>query len=79
VGTNITGFSFNYIPNTSYATDLDFNGDGQIGSKDLNIMLTSFGSHLGDSRWNPIVDIVADNKIDGKDLTIFLRYYGETV
>ena len=79
VGTNITGFSFNYIPNTLYATDLDFNGDGQISGRDLSIMLTSFGSHPGDSRWNPIADIVADNKIDVKDLALFLRYYGKTV
>ena len=79
VGTNITGFSFNYIPNTLYATDLDFDGDGQIGPRDLSIMLSSYGSHPGDPRWNPIADIVADNEIDGKDLTIFLRYYGKTV
>ncbi|MCJ7719718.1 hypothetical protein MUO69_07300 [Candidatus Bathyarchaeota archaeon] len=79
VGTNITGFSFNYIPNTLYATDLDFNGDGRIGSGDLSIMLTSFGSRPGDSRWNPIADIVADNKIDVKDLQLLLSYYGKTV
>jgi len=79
VGTNITGFSFNYIPNTLYATDLDFNGDGRIGSGDLNIILTSFGSHPGDPRWDPIADIVADSKIDVKDLQLLLSYYGKKV
>jgi hypothetical protein len=75
VGTNITGFSFNYIPNTLYATDLDFNGDGQIGYRDISIMLSSYGSHPGDPRWNPITDIVTDNKIDLKDLALLVRYY----
>jgi hypothetical protein len=79
VGTNITGFSFNYIPNTLYATDLDFDGDGQIGYRDISIMLSSYGSHLGDPRWNPITDIVTDNKIDLKDLALLVRYYGKTV
>ena len=79
VGTNITGFSFNYIPKALYATDLDFNGDGQIGAGDLNIMLSSYGSHPGDPRWNPITDIVTDNKIDVKDLQLLLSYYGKKV
>lgn len=78
-GTNITGFRFNYVSNALCATDLDFNGDGQIGAGDLNIMLTSFGSHPGDSRWNPIADIVADSKIDVKDLQLLLSYYGKKV
>jgi len=79
VGTNITWFSFNYIPNAVYATNLDFNGDGRINSPDLNIMLASFGSHAGDPRWNPIADIVADNKVDVKDFQLLLSYYGKTV
>jgi len=79
VGTNITGFSLNYIPNTLYATDLDFDGDGQIGPRDLSIILSSYGSHSGDPRWNPITDIVTDNKTDVKDLALLLVYYGKTV
>ena len=78
-GTNITGFRFKYISNALCATDLDFNGDGQIDYRDLNIILASFGSHPGDPRWNPIADIVADNKIDVKDLQLLLSYYGKKV
>lgn len=79
VGANITGFSFNYIPNTLNATALDLNGDGQINGRDLNIILASLGSHLGDSKWNPIADIVADNKIDLEDVQLLLSYFGKTV
>lgn len=79
VGTNITVFSFNYTPNTLHAADLDFNRDGKIDYLDLNVMLSFYGSRLGDLKWNPNVDLVADGKIDAKDLQLFLSHYGQRV
>jgi hypothetical protein len=69
----------------------DLNGpdgrpDGQVDGYDLIVIGKAFGSYgpgfwapgsAAHPRWNPIADVNKDNKIDGVDLAIECRHFGE--
>lgn len=55
----------------------DFNGDGCVDSKDLEILQASFGYCKGDPEYNPACDLNGDGCVDGFDFTIFRAHYNE--
>jgi hypothetical protein len=74
---NLTdGFAY-----VSMAGDLtgttSFVPDGKVDGRDITILAKSFGSHLGDKRYNPNCDIFNRGKIDGRDITIVAKNFGK--
>lgn len=56
----------------------DLNGDGVVDINDIAVAGLAFGSFPGHPRWNPIVDVNKDNKIDIYDLVIIATNFGKT-
>jgi parallel beta-helix repeat protein len=56
----------------------DVNLDGKVDIKDISLVARSFGSVLGDLRWNPHADLNGDNRIDIFDVAIVARNFGKS-
>jgi len=54
----------------------DINGDGQVDSIDLNILITNYGKS-GDAISNPAADLNGDRQVDSIDLNILITNYGK--
>ena len=57
----------------------DINGDCEVDVGDLQLLAWAWGSHPGDTNWNPCADLNCDGKISVADLQImawnFLKKY----
>jgi hypothetical protein len=51
--------------------------DGKCDGRDITVVAKCFGSHLGDSRYNPNCDIFNRGRIDGRDITIVAEQFGK--
>jgi parallel beta-helix repeat protein len=56
----------------------DFVPDGKVDGEDMMVVAYCFGSYPGHPRWKPNSDINNDKTIDGADMIIVTRHYGET-
>ncbi|MCH2171108.1 S8 family serine peptidase [Myxococcota bacterium] len=56
--------------------DADFDGNGQVGSSDLNIFRAEFILSAGDWEFNPAVDLDANGSIGAGDLNLFRSLFG---
>ena len=53
----------------------DFNGNGQVGSSDLAYFSSSYGSEVGDERYDPMTDFNCDGKVNSLDIGPFSSRY----
>lgn len=56
----------------------DVNGDRVVNLYDAVLVLVAYGSKPGDPNWNPIVDLIRDDKIDIYDAVVVCSQYGKT-
>jgi len=54
----------------------DINGDKFVDARDAIIIGASFGSHIGDPRWNPNADLNQDGYINAKDVILLGMNFG---
>jgi len=59
--------------------NLDFNGDGEIGSGNLLPFLIAYGEAEGDVSYNSNFDTNGDGEVGSADLLVFLIAYGATL
>lgn len=57
----------------------DLNGDGKVDMLDVSTVARAFGSHPGDSSWDPTADLDDDQDVDIKDLYIVAINFGATL
>jgi hypothetical protein len=55
----------------------DLNGDFKVGLPDLAILAQAYRSVLGNSRWNPNVDVNGNGIVSLQDLVILAIHYGQ--
>ncbi len=51
--------------------------DGRIDMKDVGSVARAFGSKVGDSVWNPVLDENEDEQINMMDVGTVARHFGE--
>jgi uncharacterized protein YfaS (alpha-2-macroglobulin family) len=83
LGTYVAYASVNYAESNATAetsfllepgqVSADLNGDGKVNIVDLTLVAKAWGSHPGDSRWNPQCDLNGDNLINIIDITLVAR------
>src|SRR5207245_11756483 len=62
---------------TAYAKVVgDVNGDGKVNIVDMSMVGSTFGSKLGDPRYNPAADLNQDGRIDISDMSIVGSNFG---
>ena len=54
----------------------DLDGDGKIDMKDIAIAARAFGTHPGDSRWNPTADLDGNSNVDMRDIARVAKAFG---
>jgi len=54
----------------------DINGDKFVDARDAIIIGASFGTHVGDPRWNPDADLNQDGYINAKDVILLGMNFG---
>ena len=54
----------------------DVNGDGAVDSRDISMIRSAYGSHLGQARYNPAADFNGDGKVGCRDLTYAKKNLG---
>jgi len=59
------------------ACDPDFDNDGVVGAPDLLRLERSFGSRLGDPRYDPVLDMDGNAAIGAPELRALARVFGE--
>ncbi|MEM2916734.1 MAG: dockerin type I domain-containing protein [Candidatus Bathyarchaeia archaeon] len=55
----------------------DINNDGKVDFRDIALVASAFGSHPGQSKWNPNVDINQDDKVDVFDIALTAKNFGK--
>lgn len=56
----------------------DLNFDGVVNINDIAVAASAFGSHPGHSRWNPVADVLQDERVDIRDLALIALEFGTT-
>jgi len=56
----------------------DVNQDGMVEMMDFFILADAFGSHPGDSNWNPAADVNKDGMVEMMDYKVVSDHFGET-
>ncbi|MDA0685141.1 MAG: SGNH/GDSL hydrolase family protein [Bacteroidetes bacterium] len=57
----------------------DFNGDGQVGFSDFVHFAGTYGSKLGDTRYDSRTDLDGNGAIEFSDFVLFVQDYGSAV
>jgi hypothetical protein len=57
----------------------DVNADGKINIQDMVAAATSFGSKIGDARYNPLADQNKDGRIDIIDFVLIAFYWNQSL
>jgi len=57
----------------------DLNADGKVDLRDIHTAARTFGSVLGDPRWNPRADINKDNVVNLIDIFLIAINFGKTL
>ena len=74
-GTESVGTSSAFF--VAYARVLgDVNGDFKVDILDAALLAYSYGSHPGDSNWNPNASFDSDGVVDIQDAAVLAYYYG---
>jgi thermitase len=63
----------------TFVSSGDLDGSGRVDGFDLGRLGLAFGSHPGDSNWNPDADLNGDGIVDGSDLTILAENFGKMI
>jgi len=56
--------------------DLDINEDGKVDMRDIVAVSASYGSKIGDAKYNPKCDFNMDGVIDDADINLITQYFG---
>lgn len=51
--------------------------DGKVNIRDIAFIAISYGTYVGDSKWNPNADINDDDKIDIRDVSLAASNFGK--
>jgi hypothetical protein len=57
----------------------DINYDSKVDMKDISASASSFGTHQGQSRWNPECDLNDDGNVNMKDIAKVARNFGKAL
>ena len=57
----------------------DFDADGEVGFKDFVSFARGFGRRVGDSDFQPELDLDGDSEVGFKDFVVFVARYRETL
>jgi hypothetical protein len=68
VGSTYEGFITKFVPGR-FSVPGDVSGDGNIDCRDIAIVRAAFGVSSGQPAWDARADVVADNRIDVRDLS----------
>lgn len=54
----------------------DLDGDGEVGLADLSVVLSAFGTCVGDSGFDPLADLDGNGCVELNDLSQLLAVFG---
>lgn len=64
------------VPQDPVALPADFNADGRVDFEDFLAFAGVFGSHPGDSDWDPRFDLDGSGRVDFEDFLRFAASFG---